>query len=104
MDGLTRDKSALQNETRSPQCHFRGAQRRSAASHLKMGGGVDQLAAEPAVREAVDAVNRLPTLDRATIRARFATRFSAERMARDYVQAYRRLLAKAREREFAPTA
>jgi len=54
--------------------------------------------------EAVDAVNRLPTLDRAAIRARFATRFSAERMARDYVQAYLRQLAKAHERESAPTA
>jgi len=43
--------------------------------------------------EAVDAVRRLGELDRATIRARFEERFSARRMARDYVEIYRRLVA-----------
>ena len=41
--------------------------------------------------EAVEAVRRLGELDRATIRARFEERFSARRMARDYVEIYRRL-------------
>jgi glycosyltransferase involved in cell wall biosynthesis len=35
----------------------------------------------------------LPELDRSTIRARFLERFTAERMARDYVEIYRQLLA-----------
>jgi glycosyltransferase involved in cell wall biosynthesis len=43
--------------------------------------------------EAVNAVARLPELDRSTIRARFLERFTAERMARDYVAIYRQLLA-----------
>jgi len=43
--------------------------------------------------EAVDAVRRLGQLDRATIRARFEERFSARRMARDYVEIYRGLVA-----------
>jgi glycosyltransferase involved in cell wall biosynthesis len=43
--------------------------------------------------EAVAAVGRLPCLDRARIRAEFERRFTAERMARDYVDIYRQLLA-----------
>jgi glycosyltransferase involved in cell wall biosynthesis len=43
--------------------------------------------------EAVAALARIETLDRATIRARFEARFTAERMARDYLAIYRRLLA-----------
>jgi glycosyltransferase involved in cell wall biosynthesis len=42
-----------------------------------------------------EAVNRLPellALDRRAVRRRFEERFSATRMAKDYVQAYRRLL------------
>jgi len=41
--------------------------------------------------EAVQAVSRLGELDRAVIRGRFEERFSAPRMARDYVEIYRRL-------------
>jgi glycosyltransferase involved in cell wall biosynthesis len=41
--------------------------------------------------EAVAAVDRVSTLDRAAIRATFETRFTAERMARDYLAIYRRL-------------
>ena len=47
------------------------------------------------IDEAVAAVARLPELDRGVIRARFLERFTAERMARDYVRLYRRLLADA---------
>jgi glycosyltransferase involved in cell wall biosynthesis len=42
--------------------------------------------------EAVQAVSRLGELDRAAIRERFEERFSARRMARDYVEIYRRLV------------
>jgi glycosyltransferase involved in cell wall biosynthesis len=42
--------------------------------------------------EAVRAVSRLGELDRAVIRDRFEVRFSARRMARDYVEIYRRLV------------
>ncbi len=41
--------------------------------------------------EAVAAVGRLHTLDRARIRARFEERFSARRMAEDYLAIYRAL-------------
>jgi glycosyltransferase involved in cell wall biosynthesis len=40
--------------------------------------------------EAVAAVDQVSTLDRAAIRATFETRFTAERMARDYLAIYRR--------------
>jgi glycosyltransferase involved in cell wall biosynthesis len=43
--------------------------------------------------EAVAALGRIGTLDRAAIRARFEERFTAQRMARDYLAIYRRLLA-----------
>ena len=43
------------------------------------------------IEEAVAALPRVLTLDRGRIRARFEERFSAERMARDYVDIYRRL-------------
>jgi glycosyltransferase involved in cell wall biosynthesis len=42
--------------------------------------------------EAVAAIARLATLDRARIRARFEARFTARRMADDYVALYRHLL------------
>jgi glycosyltransferase involved in cell wall biosynthesis len=42
--------------------------------------------------DAVRAVSRLGELDRAAIRKRFEERFSASRMARDYVEIYRRLV------------
>jgi glycosyltransferase involved in cell wall biosynthesis len=41
------------------------------------------------VEEAVDAIARLDELDRPTIRRRFEERFSATRMAQDYVEIYR---------------
>jgi glycosyltransferase involved in cell wall biosynthesis len=44
------------------------------------------------VDEAVRAVHRLPELSRERCRAAFERRFTAERMARDYLDIYRRLL------------
>jgi glycosyltransferase involved in cell wall biosynthesis len=46
--------------------------------------------------EACEAVTRLPELSRAVIRARFEQRFTAERMAEDYVGLYRRLAVRRR--------
>jgi glycosyltransferase involved in cell wall biosynthesis len=43
------------------------------------------------VAGAVAAVGRLPTLDRTAIRRRFEQRFTARRMAEDYLAIYRRL-------------
>ena len=43
--------------------------------------------------EAVIALGRIGQLDRAHVRARFEERFTAERMAVDYLTLYRRLLA-----------
>ena len=48
------------------------------------------------VDEAVAAVQSIDRLDRARVRARFESRFSAARMARDYLALYRRLAASAR--------
>jgi glycosyltransferase involved in cell wall biosynthesis len=45
------------------------------------------------INDAVGAVRRLPDLDRRTVRAVFERRFTAHRMARDYIAIYRRLLA-----------
>jgi glycosyltransferase involved in cell wall biosynthesis len=42
--------------------------------------------------EAVEAVARLPQLSRATVRQRFEARFTARRMASDYLAAYRSLM------------
>ena len=46
--------------------------------------------------EAVAAVGRLPKLSRATVRATFDRRFTARRMAEDYVAVYERLAAAAK--------
>ena len=43
------------------------------------------------IEEAVRAVQRIVTLDRARVRAAFERRFTVDRMARDYVQIYREL-------------
>jgi glycosyltransferase involved in cell wall biosynthesis len=43
------------------------------------------------VEQAVAAVREIPSLDRAEVRARFEERFSAARMARDYLSVYRTL-------------
>jgi glycosyltransferase involved in cell wall biosynthesis len=42
---------------------------------------------------AVEAVGRLDEIDRAAVRAAFERRFGVERMARDYVKVYERLIA-----------
>ena len=47
---------------------------------------------------AVAAVGELPWLDRAAIRGRFETRFTARRMALDYLEAYRGLMQAAEPR------
>jgi glycosyltransferase involved in cell wall biosynthesis len=43
--------------------------------------------------EAVDAIGRIRRLNRGRIRKRFEQRFTARRMADDYVDSYRRLTA-----------
>jgi glycosyltransferase involved in cell wall biosynthesis len=43
--------------------------------------------------EAIAALPRVMTLDRKKVRHRFEQRFSAARMAKDYVQVYRSILA-----------
>jgi glycosyltransferase involved in cell wall biosynthesis len=44
------------------------------------------------IEEAVRAVRRIVSLDRTMVRAAFERRFTAERMARDYVQIYQELM------------
>ncbi|MFO7305904.1 MAG: glycosyltransferase family 4 protein [Gammaproteobacteria bacterium] len=53
------------------------------------------------IDDAVDAVRRVPSLDRAQVRARFEQRFSAERMARDYLEVYQKLLLQEKKRRVA---
>jgi glycosyltransferase involved in cell wall biosynthesis len=53
------------------------------------------------VDEAARAVGEAARLDRARVRRRFEERFSAERMARDYLAVYRRVLALGRGRSAA---
>jgi glycosyltransferase involved in cell wall biosynthesis len=48
------------------------------------------------LEEAIVALPRVIALDRAKVRKRFEQRFSANRMANDYVNVYRRLLAASR--------
>jgi glycosyltransferase involved in cell wall biosynthesis len=48
------------------------------------------------VEQAILALPRVIALDRAKVRARFEQRFSATRMAKDYVNVYRTLLASSR--------
>jgi glycosyltransferase involved in cell wall biosynthesis len=45
------------------------------------------------IDQAVAAIERVGELDRATVRASVAQRFSVERMADDYLALYRRVLA-----------
>lgn len=52
------------------------------------------------VDEAVHALERLDTLDRVGVRARFESRFIVERMARDYVEIYARMAASSHARGF----
>ncbi|MBT3071651.1 glycosyltransferase family 4 protein [Rhodomicrobium sp. Az07] len=49
------------------------------------------------IDEAVKAVSRLPGLDRAGVRAAFENRFTAERMAKDYIKIYQSLIGQARQ-------
>jgi glycosyltransferase involved in cell wall biosynthesis len=51
------------------------------------------------VEEAINALPRVMALDRKKIRHRFEQRFSATRMAKDYVKIYRSLLASPQARE-----
>ncbi len=44
------------------------------------------------VKDAADAVERTSTIDRRRVRARFEARFTADRMARDYVALYEQLV------------
>jgi glycosyltransferase involved in cell wall biosynthesis len=48
--------------------------------------------------EAADAVRRIGELDRRSVRAAFERRFSARRMADDYVRTYQKLLARVDDR------
>jgi glycosyltransferase involved in cell wall biosynthesis len=43
--------------------------------------------------EAVDAINRIGSVERARVRTAFERRFSARRMAEDYLRCYARLAA-----------
>jgi glycosyltransferase involved in cell wall biosynthesis len=43
--------------------------------------------------EAIDAIERIPTLDRRRVRAAFERRFTARRMAESYRRCFRRLVA-----------
>jgi glycosyltransferase involved in cell wall biosynthesis len=62
-------------------------------------GSVPELVTEDAgfvvssVDEGVDAASRIGEIDRRAVRACFESRFSAERMTRDYVSVYERLIA-----------
>ncbi len=49
------------------------------------------------IEEAVEAVRRIPEIDRASVRAAFESRFTVERMARDYLKIYSSLPGVRRE-------
>ncbi len=69
----------------TPVIAFRGGATGEVIEEGRTGFLVDS------VDGAVEAVRRLGTLDRALVRRRFEERFSAERMARDYLAVYRSL-------------
>jgi hypothetical protein len=50
------------------------------------------------VDEAIAAVRRIPQIDRKACRTAFERRFTATRMASEYVQLYRELVAASRDR------
>jgi glycosyltransferase involved in cell wall biosynthesis len=52
--------------------------------------------------EAVEAVKRLSALDRQEVRRAFERRFTARRMAEDYVRHYRQLLGNTLPKPLAP--
>src|SRR5581483_2039744 len=53
------------------------------------------------IEEAVDALVHVDEIDRARVRKRFEERFSSRRMARDYLEVYRRLSADTPDHEAA---
>jgi hypothetical protein len=57
---------------------------------------------EKSAAEAI--VTRLPGMSREAIRSRFEQRFTARRMANDYVEAYRQLIADTKGRRPVPVA
>jgi glycosyltransferase involved in cell wall biosynthesis len=52
--------------------------------------------------EALEALNRVGTLDRLNVRKRFKDRFTVDRMAKDYLMLYRRLADDARSSSRSP--
>jgi hypothetical protein len=52
----------------------------------------------PGEEQAVHAVGRLRTLDRYKVRTQFEQRFTAKRMAQDYLKCYGMILGKAASR------
>ncbi len=70
------------------------ALRRGSVSEI-VEEGISGLIADN-VEQAVAAVRRVAELDRAKVRAAFERRFAVERMAKDYVDIYRRLVASRR--------
>jgi len=56
------------------------------------------------IEAAVEALTKVDAIDRAACRCAFEKRFTAERMARDYVAVYKRLRECSRERLEARTA
>jgi glycosyltransferase involved in cell wall biosynthesis len=69
----------------TPVVAFRCGSVPEVVEHGTTGLIVDSMA------EAVAAVEKVSVLDRAAVRRRFEERFSADRMARDYVAIYRKL-------------
>jgi len=55
----------------------------------------------PDVARAIRAAERIDTLDRRRVRREFERRFSAERMARDYLDVYAGVIETKRSREYA---
>jgi glycosyltransferase involved in cell wall biosynthesis len=72
----------------TPVIAFPGGSVREVIDHDVTGFVVEN------IDQAIEAVGRISTLSRARCRAVFETRFSASRMAHDYVRLYERLLKK----------
>ena len=54
------------------------------------------------VPEAINALKLIPQLSREAVRREFETNFSAERMAKDYVKIYKKLISEAKDKDIAP--
>jgi glycosyltransferase involved in cell wall biosynthesis len=74
----------------TPVIAFRRGAVPEILDHGTSGFIVDTIAA------AVTAVHSIPGVDRAKVRAQFERRFTVERMARDYLRIYRRLISSGR--------